>query len=253
MPAPSTLGERVAQLAPYLSVSKPRGDGPFTTVLMMPGCGGKRPFLDTWADAITRAGAAAVIVDSHGLRGISRLHALSLVCTGAQMRGSERAGDLYAAMAWAKTQDWIDHKRVLAAGWSHGAWAIMDGLALRAGANMRRATGLTDVPEEPLADLAGAFLMYPYAGIGSLSGRRWRRTLRGVAIVGGRDSIVGTAIPRRALERQRAHGAPLEIHLFPTVTHAFDEPEASHPQVKYDAAETKRAHQLMADFIASFA
>ncbi len=253
MPAPSTLTERATQLAPYLSVTKPHGRAPLATVLMMPGCGGRRPFLDTWAEAINRAGAAAVIVDSHAMRGINRLHALSLVCTGAQMRGRERAGDLYAALAWAKTQDWIAPSPILAAGWSHGSWAIMDALALKPGAEMRAATGIMDLPDEPLADLGGAFLMYPYAGVASLSARPWRRNPRSIAIVCGRDRIVGTAIPRTALERHRARGAPLDIHLFPTMTHAFDEPEASHPQVKYDAAETRRAHQLMADFIASFA
>lgn len=251
MPAPATLAERVAQIAPFVSVAKPDGAPPYATVLMMPGCGGKRPFLDTWSDAIVRAGAAAVIVDSHGMRGINRLHALSLVCTGAQMRGSERAGDLFAALAWASAQDWIDQKRILAAGWSHGSWAIMDALALR-GDEMRAATGITDLPAEPCASLAGAFLMYPYVGLTSLAGRRWRVTPRSAAILGGRDRIVGTRMPRVSLERQRAHGAAIDIHFLPNVTHAFDEPEATHPLVVYDAAETARAHKIAAEFIASF-
>jgi dienelactone hydrolase len=245
----TTLAERITQLEPHLSVTRPRGEGPFPVVLMLPGCGGRRPFLDTWSARIVSDGAAAVLVDSHAARGIGRLAALSTVCTGARMQGRERAGDLYAALAWACAQPWADQERIIAAGWSHGSWTIMDGLSLRSGAEMRRATGITDLPDEPLDGLAATFLVYPYTGVGSLAGRRWRVTPRSVAIACGRDFIVGDS--RRVLQRQRDHGAPIEIHFFPGATHAFDEPEANDPRVHYDAQTTRQAETLLGDLIGS--
>ena len=235
-----------------MKVSRPAGDGPFPTVLMLHGCGGHRPFQDDAAEQVVRAGAAAVQIDSFAPRRISRVAAIATVCTGAQLRGRERAADLYAAFAWAKAQSWVDKKRVLAAGWSHGAWTIIDSLALRAGEEMRRATGIEDLPAEPLEGLAGAFIVYPYAGVASLAGRRdWRIAPRSVAILAGRDHIVGVATPRAALERQRARGAPLEIVHFPTATHAFEDAEAEDPRIRHDPELAARAYGMLCALVAS--
>jgi dienelactone hydrolase len=219
---------------------------------MLHGCGGPRKFLDEIADVALASGAGAVSVDSYAPRRISRLAALSTVCTGARLQGRERAGDLFAAMHWARTQDWIDPDRIVAAGWSHGAWTIMDALALRPGAEMARATHIVDLPQEPLAGLSGAFLVYPYAGVGSFGGRRdWRLAPRTTAIVCGRDHIVGTDTPRAALERQRARGASIDVAFFPDATHAFEDPLATDPRVRFDPAATAREHALLRDLIAA--
>jgi dienelactone hydrolase len=219
---------------------------------MLHGCGGPRKFLDEIADVAVSCGATAITVNSYAPRRITRLAALATVCTGARLQGRERAADLFAAMHWARSQTWIDPERVIAAGWSHGAWTIMDALALRPGAEMARATGLSDLPREPLEGLVGAFLVYPYAGVGSYGGRRdWRLSPRTIAIVCGHDYIVGTNTPRAALERQRARGAPIEIELFPDATHAFEDPLAADPRVRFDPAATAREHQLLHDLIAA--
>ncbi len=248
-----TVSERIAALAPNMKVSLPAGDGPFPVVLMFHGCGGPRPMFTEWSRALNEAGAAAVMVDSYTHRGIGRIGALSSVCTGARLRGRERAGDLYATYAWARAQSWADPHRIIAAGWSHGGWTILDALALRSGAEMRRATGLSDLPDEPLANLAGAFFVYPYAGPPSLAGQRpWRISPRSAAIIGGRDLIAGSDGPTRALQRQIAHGATIEITRFDTATHAFDDYGAWHPVVRYDADATARAHVLLTRFVTGF-
>ncbi len=245
-----TLAERGARLEPHMSIVLPDGAGPFPVVLMFHGCGGRRPMMEGWARAVNDAGAAAVIVDSYAHRGIGRLNALSTVCTGAQLRGRERAGDLYATYAWARRQTWADPNRIVAAGWSHGGWTILDALAMRPGAEMARATGLDDLPTEPLEGLAGAFFLYPYSGVASLTGKRdWRIAPTSLAIVGGRDLIVGTRTPMEALERQVARGAPIEIVLFESATHAFDDDKTGHPQVRYDPEATARAQGLLAGLL----
>lgn len=244
-----TLQQRITRLEPHIEVFRPDAEGRVPIVLMLPGCGGRQPFLTTWAERVNAEGAAAAIIDSHRMRGIGRFAALSTVCTGTRMWGRNRAGDLFAAMAWARAQPWVDQDRIVAAGWSHGSWTIIDALSMRTGAEMRRATGLSDLPEEPLDGLSATFLMYPYAGVASFGGRQWRLTPDSVAIVAGRDYMVGTKTPMAALERARDRGAPLDIHLFPTATHAFDEPEAYDPRVRYDATLTRRAETMMADLL----
>ncbi len=137
-------------------------------------------------------------------------------------------------------------------GWSHGGWTIIDALALRAGAEMARATGLSDLPGEPLEGLAAAIMVYPYASVGSYVGRRdWRFAPRALAIVAERDYIVGDS--RAALARQRARNPSLEIVVFENATHAFEDAEARDPRVRFNAAATAREHELLRAMIAAFA
>lgn len=126
----------------------------------------------------------------------------------------------------------------------------MDALALFSGAEMERATGLSGLAEEPLAGLGGVFLVYPYANVGSYAGKRpWRLQPRSIAIVAEHDYIVGPT--RSALERQRARGAPLDIHMFETATHAFEDAHAADPRVRYNPAAMAREQALLRDLITS--
>jgi dienelactone hydrolase len=246
-----TLAERIALLEPCFTILRPEGDGPFPIVIMLHGCGGRRDFLDKYAAAALGAGGAVVIVDSFAARGISRPAAIATICTGLAFRGRERAGDLYAAAAWARAQPWADRERLIAAGWSHGGWTVLDALALHKGREMAAATGLDDLPDEPLAGVRAAFIAYPYAGIASLVGRRpWRRDIDAVAIIAGRDYIVGAATPRAALARQRALGARLEILEFAAATHAFEETDGQDPRIRYSAEHSARAEALLAALVA---
>lgn len=248
MPA-QPLSHRIAELTPHWSVKRPDGAGPFPVVMMLHGCGGPRPFIEDMADVAVSAGAAALVIDSFAHRRISRVAAYATVCTGARLQGRERAGDLYAAVAWARTQNWIDASKIAAIGWSHGGWTIMDALALRSGAEMARATGISDLPPEPLEGLAGAMLVYPYTGVGSLVGRRpWRINPRGAAIIAQYDLIVGQS--RTALEHQRARGASIDIVHFENATHAFEDAYAADVRVRYNPAATAREHDLLRRMIA---
>lgn len=246
-----TLQRRIEWLQPHFAVVRPDGPGPFPLVVMLHGCGGRQPFLDGYSDALRESGAASLIVDSHAPRGIDRLSASLTVCTGARLQGRERAGDLYAAFAWARAQDWVDPQKLVASGWSHGGWTVLDALALRPGGEMQRATGLSDLPDEPLEGLAAAFLAYPYMGVASLAGRRAPRLKPPIsAIVCGRDYIVGAKTPLAVLERLRGHGAPVDVTVFEANTHAFECNPAYDPRVRYDPDATRRAHDLFRGLLA---
>jgi dienelactone hydrolase len=245
-----SLERRIERLEEYFVVTRPETAVRAPVVLMMHGCGGMRPFQDDIAEAAVRAGAVAVQIDSYAPRRIGRASAIATVCTGMRFHGRERAGDLYASVAWARRQAWADPDRIVAIGWSHGGWTIMDALALRSGAEMERFTGLSGLGDEPLQGLAGAMLVYPYAGVGTYVGRRaWRMTPRSVAIVAENDYIVGPT--RRTLERQRARGAPLNIVVFENATHAFEDEHAEDPRVRYNPAATARERAMLAEMIES--
>ena len=245
-----TVDQRIARLEPHYVVRHPDNAnmrGP--VVIMMHGCGGPRPFIEGMAHEAADAGATAIIVDSFAPRRIGRVAAYATVCTGARLQGRERAGDLYATLAWARRQSWADPNRITAIGWSHGGWTIMDALALRRGEEMRRATGLQDLNEEPLEGLAATMIVYPYAGVGTYTGHRdWRIAPRSTAIIAQRDYIVGST--RAALERQRARGAPMDIVLFENATHAFEDQHAEDPRVRYNPAATAREYGLLREMIA---
>lgn len=244
-----TVEQRITRLQPHYTIRRPENAAARTpVVIMLHGCGGPRPFIDDMADAAAAAGATAVIVDSFAPRRISRMQAFATVCTGARLQGRERAGDLYATIAYARAQPWADPDRIGVIGWSHGGWTIMDALALRSGEEMRRATGLENLNNEPLAGLAATMIVYPYTGVGTYTGQRdWRISPRSTAIIAQRDYIVGSS--RAALERQRARGAPMEILIFENATHAFEDNEAEDPRVRYNPAATARERDLLREMI----
>jgi dienelactone hydrolase len=199
----------------------------------MHGCGGLRPFMTEYTRVALAAGVAVVTVDSLTLRGLAGWRSNALVCTGAVLKGAERAADLYAIYDWVRRQSWADPDRIAAAGWSHGGWTIMDGLA--AGENAGRYCRLTDLPAQPLAGLAAAIVIYPYAGFPALTiGRGWGvHRPKVFALLAGRDQVVGTRFPARAIDRLSRDGLDVERLLMAEATHAFDDERPADPRSKH--------------------
>lgn len=239
-------GERLAKAA---KITKPAGRGPFPVTLQFHGCGGLVPLQGHYAQAAVKAGIAAVTIDSFAPRGMSRLEGHLFVCTGAMLRGSQRAADIHAMLAWLETQAWADTKRIAAIGWSHGGWTLMDALAL--GTATRKATGLSDADPKMLARLKGVFLVYPYASFPSLTSQRgWRGAKPPVsAIIGGRDTVVGTKAPLKALERLRADGVSVDAEVFAEATHSFDDNAAVDPRTRYRPDLSAKARALYVAFL----
>lgn len=228
-----TRAQWAEKLLRHATLLKPPGLGPFPLVMQLHGCGGLRPFMKTYADAALSAGYAVLIVDSFKPRGMSRLDGSIMVCTGMALHGAERSADLYALYDWAQRQSWVDRRRIVAAGWSHGAWTIMDGLALRDRAP--RFAKLADLPPDPLAGLAGTVLVYPYAGFPSMTySRGWGGAKPKVhALLCGRDQVVGVQYPKRAIDRLERDGLLVDRLQFADGTHAFDDEKASDPRSRY--------------------
>ncbi len=228
-----TQAQWAERILPAATIRKPPGAGPFPLVIQLHGCGGVRPMQNAYADRALKCGYAVMIVDSFKPRGLSRLEAQLTVCTGLALHGAERAADPIALFDWARRQPWIDRNRIVLSGWSHGGWTIMDALAMADTAS--KYTGLTDLPPRPLAGLAGALLIYPYAAFPAMTRQRgWRDAdLPVYALLAGHDQVAGTRYPPAALDRLQRDGLKVNRLVFPDATHAFDDESASDPRAVY--------------------
>lgn len=245
-----TLEARIAALAPGLEIYRPEGPGPFPVVIQLHGCGGKKALQGRWGRAAREAGWVAIVVDSYRHRKISPFEAYSTVCTGMRLWGRERAGDLFAAMEWVRWQSWAMADRIVVAGWSHGGWTAMDAMTMTPGEEIEAATGLSGIGPDPLGGLVGAFLVYPYAGPGSLARVKGLQVdVSPLAIVGARDVIVGGRSLAKALAGIETPGKPIEVAVFENATHAFDEEEARDLRTRYDPVLTARAQDLYRGYL----
>lgn len=243
-----TPSELSAKLRPSDTVYRPDGDGPFPAVVLLHGCGGVRASDHAWAELFRDRGYVAIVVDSLAFRGLAEEERWRAVCEGRALWGRERAGDLLATLAYLRALPYVDAERIALAGWSHGAWTIMDALALEADGNLP-----TNLREDPggLAGVRGAILFYPYCGLGSLTRNGWKRSIPGLMLLAGRDRVTSHEECLETASVLRERGQPLDVHVYPNVDHAFDytdlPPDAKLP---HDAEATADARQRVTKFLA---
>ncbi len=223
------LQAHAARLEPHFKIVRPDGPGPFPVCLQFHGCGGIFEMQRQYAEAAKDAGVAVVIVDSFAPRGIGRLEAQATVCTGLRFRGGERAVDVMAALERLRVQPWADQSRIALAGWSHGAWAIMEALV-----GARSDLGLKS-----------AVLFYPYCGLASRThAQGWGENRPMVyGVIGGRDVVVGRRLPERTFRRLQRDGLAVKTIFLEEAAHCFDEQAPGAPPSRYrpDLAEIARA------------
>ena len=242
-----------ALLAPAYRVMKPAGAGPFPTALLFSGCDGPRDNVLRWAERLNREGWAAVVVDSHGPRGLVEHEVWRLVCAGQVLLGSERAGDVLIAVDDARRMPFVDPGRIALIGASHGGWAIMELLAMdppeRLPYNLARLR--PDAPADPLAGVVGAILLYPYCGEANLArDGGWRRALPVLFLLSRDDYVAPSGKCVEIADALKARGLPVETVVLDGVTHGFDQAERSgFSPLEFDAAATEAALERGADFL----
>jgi dienelactone hydrolase len=239
-----SLAARSARLSPTFQIVRPDcekfGAGPFPTTIMMHGCGDQYGPQGDYAREAARHGVAAIIVDSYTVRQIDKVQAAALVCAGLRLWGRERAGDVLAALHYARQQDWVDSDQLSLAGWSHGGWTVMDALSL--GADVGQHAAIDNVPDDPLAGVGSAFLVYPWCGAGAQTFKKgWVKPVRAFMLLCEKDSVSGVRFPMKALAAAAKSGAQVESVVYPGATHCFDEDVTINPTFRYDPAEAKRA------------
>jgi dienelactone hydrolase len=247
-----TLDARTARLSPNFQTVTPDpaqfGAGPYPTTIMMHGCGDQHgPQLD-YARAAALHGVASIIVDSFTARLINKAQAASLVCAGLRLWGRERAGDIFAALHFARQQTWVDQDRLSLAGWSHGGWCVMDTLAI--GVEVGKHAGITDLSPDMLDGIGSVFMVYPWCGAGAQTHMRgWLKPVRAFMLLAERDSVAGVRFPLAALKAATKSGATTDSIVYPGATHCFDEEVTFNPTFKFDPVDAAKAHQFYAKWI----
>jgi dienelactone hydrolase len=218
-----SLQTRWERLSPHAVITGPDDDRPRPAALLFHGCGGVQAHMDLYAQAATKAGWRAIVVDSFAPRGWSRAYGLSFVCTGLTLWGFERAGDVLATIHGMSQRADVDSSSLVLAGWSHGGWAIMDlmtmPLASPKEARIEGAhPGLMD-------GVKGLYLNYPYVGFGTRGARRdWRYRPAVQGVIARTDHLGAPALHEAAYARARAAGCAVEA-ITVDGTHAFDQPQ----------------------------
>jgi len=248
---PEVLSE---MLTPHYEVIKPPGDGPFPAGLLFSGCDGPRDNLDRWAEMLASKGWGAVIVDSHTPRGYDDFELWRLICAGQLLMGSERAGDALVALSDARQMDWVDPRRIVLLGASHGGWTIMELLAFEQ--SWRLPFNLAALPpaislEDPLGGVVGQILLYPYCGVPNRARETaWRHPAPTLFLLSANDAIAPPEDCLRVVEKLEAAGLPVEVVLYEDTTHGFDQSERSAiSPLEFDAAATEDALARGAAFL----
>ena len=245
-----TLDAQMALITPAIEIFTPAaGAAPYPALIQFHGCSGHRAgWTKAWARIANDAGFLVIAVDSNGVRNIDRDTALETVCKGKELIGQERAGDVAAAIAFARARPDVDPARIVLAGWSHGAWTVMDYLALE-GAGIAPSS-LTGRP--PAAPIAGAILFYPYCGEGSWSRiHAWRQRPKALMFTAGKDSVVSPQECREAAAKLTREGVDADLVDYPGADHAFDDatliggPHAHY----YDEASAKDSERRVGAFL----
>jgi dienelactone hydrolase len=229
------------------TLRRPAGDGPFPAVVLLSTCAGVSSALHEWADRLQTAGYVALVVDSFGPRGVSS------VCDSFVVSLDDVAGDALAARDYLRTLAFVDNSRIGAMGFSYGAMA---GLRLASAGYMRRAT-------PPNEGFQAIIAVYPFCT--PISSSPQYRVIQNnlyddiktplLILIGGDDNETDPIQCAAKASHLVAEGEPVSYHVYPGVTHAFDDsrftgdrPQRGRYIYRYDKAATEDAADRMRQF-----
>jgi dienelactone hydrolase len=217
---------------------KPAGDGPFPAVVIVHDCSGlgrrSSGSPRRWASKLVAQGYVVIIPDSFTPRGFP-----DGVCTNNKAQAASpfvRAGDARAALAWLRTQAYVDGAHIGLMGGSHGGSTTLAAMFERP----------ADTAPAPPAGFAAAIALYPGCGVSYGS---WRVTRRGgpgsplslsgvykpvaplLILVGEKDDWTPAAPCQSLAEAAQRAGYPVSVKIYPDALHSFD----SNSRIAYNA------------------
>lgn len=127
-------------------------------------------------------------------------------------------------------------------GFSHGAWTILDALALATAEPGSDQVGLIRRVKRMIA-------FYPYSGFPAAHRNGWQIDNPALGTLARNDVVVPTSAARKAFERQKEKGFDAEVHVLEGATHSFDLPGANSHKHVYDRSVVEKARGLVAVFL----
>jgi dienelactone hydrolase len=115
-----TPGQR---LTGYLSV--PDGRGPFPAIVLLQGCDGIRPYQQTWADTLARAGFVALLVDTYGSRGVQEACSFETITRSL----ADFQSDAFGALAYLRGLQNVKQDKIAVMGWDAGGWPLISAMS----------------------------------------------------------------------------------------------------------------------------
>jgi dienelactone hydrolase len=211
LPAPHQVEIPAPNLTLHAQLYKPDGDGPFSTVIALHGCGGLgghseavMPRYRDWAEQLLKAGYAVLLPDSYGSR---ELGPQCRVRERRVLARRERVADIVAARRWLAQQSWVAADRVSLIGWANGASALLWAVRPQSSRN--------DGP-----DFRSAIAFYPDCRISS--GLGWSARVPTLLLIGAKDDVSSPSACRQMVEGARGRSALTRIEVYPGAPHDFD-------------------------------
>ena len=184
---------------------RPEGKGPFPAVVLLHGCDGIQPFEEQWAGDLVAWGYAALLVDSHGPRGIGD------DCTSVDPTADNRTFDAFGALAHLRGLPFIDRTRIGVVGWNTGGSIVL------------LVVDETGVQQHFEAGFAAGVAFYPiYFSMGEPAAPL-------LMVLGGKDDCAPAAQIQRAMQEVQHGPFPLRVEVLPDAGHGFDDPRFAKP------------------------
>ena len=239
-------------LKPHFEIVKPSSGKKFPTIIMFHACGGPYPYLDSWQKFFSDSGIASIQVDSTGPRGMNRRTAIRTVCSGFDLQGQERAGDVYSVLANLDQFSWIDNDNIFIAGWSHGAYTLMDFMTMN---DDLVPSNILDFNQNAIPRIKGKITFYPHCGILNLSQKyKWRTRTPSLVFLADQDGFGLATQPSDCIElfqSMNKNEKYIDYYLMENSTHVFDSEQYIRRGIVYNKEATDFAKNKIISFIKS--
>ena len=181
----------------------PEGEGPWPTVIVVPGSLGVAPSHVAKAVYLTQAQIAACVIDPFGARGVT-----STVANQAQYSFAASAWDVLATADLLAARPEIDKARIGAQGHSRGGSAILS------------AACMARLVKDGAQPLVGVYAAYPWSGQQFKHPEVGRAIVR--SVIGDRDEWCLPQQVQGHMQAIRLCGGEASCRIFPGTHHSFD-------------------------------
>jgi dienelactone hydrolase len=183
---------------------------------------------------------------------MNRRTAIRTVCSGVDLQGQERAGDVYSVLANLDQFSWIDNDNLFLAGWSHGAYTLMDFMTMR---EDLIPSNILDFDQNAIPKINGKITFYPHCGILNLSQKyKWRTRTPSLVFLADQDGFGLATQPNDCIdlfESMNEKEKYIDYYLMKNTTHVFDSEYYIRRGIVYNKEATDFAKNKIISFIKS--